>query len=177
MENIGFSLFIGCCNKSECAHVCESVCTWVCVCIHTHKGCKCLHLTVEMYSVCYFLAVIFQVLWLTGALLSSSWTALIKLNIYPKTKFTHRSELFGGLSVGAGTFSFFFLCLFATVSLLQCYPGYTGITIVSPQIQCRSKPPMILLISLFISWTINRKQINHSSDNILIKCTICNFCA
>ncbi len=94
MENIGFSLFIGCCNKSVCAHVCESVCTWVCVCIHTHKGCKCLHLTVEMYSVCYFLAVIFQVLWLTGALLSSSWTALIKLNIYPKTKFTHRSELF-----------------------------------------------------------------------------------
>lgn len=128
MENIGFSLLLGCCRKSMCAHMCESVCSCAHMCVHTHCGCKCLHLTVEMYSVCYFLTVIFQVMWLTGVLLSSSWTALIKLNIYPKTKFTHHSRLFGIFSMGAGTFSFFH------VSLLLRYPGYMGVADASPHI-------------------------------------------
>lgn len=57
-------------------------------CAHMHAcGCKCLHLTIPMYTLCFFLAV---------EVLSSSWIALIKLNIYLKTKFTHHSRILDG---------------------------------------------------------------------------------
>lgn len=87
MESIGFSL----CNWDGGVKLCES--GFTCPCVHVCEF-KCLYSTTAIYSVCLLLTVIFQVLWLTAALPSSSWTAPIKLNIYPKTKFTHHSRLF-----------------------------------------------------------------------------------
>lgn len=116
MESIGFSL----CKWDGGVKSHES--GFTCPCVHVCEF-KCLHLTTAIYSVGLLVTVIFQVLWLTAALPSSSWTAPIKLNIYPTTKFTHHSRLFWIFHECRQIFYFFFF--FFHVSLLL-YPGHIG---------------------------------------------------
>lgn len=128
MASIRFSLSNWHAVARERAGVRERARIWVFHALpYMSVRCKCLHLSLRMCSVSFLLAVIFQVLWSTRVLPSSSWTALVKLNIYAKTKFTHHSRLFGGFSMGAGTFS-----PHTPTSLLLCCPGHVGVTVTSP---------------------------------------------
>lgn len=116
MESIGFSL----CKWDGGVKSHES--GFTCPCVHVCEF-KCLHLTTAIYSVCLLVTVIFQVLWLTAALPSSSWTAPIKLNIYPTTKFTHHSRLFWIFHECRQIFNFFFFFPRLTATLSRPHRG------------------------------------------------------